>query len=386
MSAIGSFRYTDAILTISLGKNGKVYQVRERASQRIYAMKIWAKKVIVEKRTIVHVLGQRDLLIRGATARSPFIACLNFSFQTPTDLYLVTDFAGGGELTMNLARKSCVLMDHAKFHLAELILAIEHLHEHDFDIYYFRSKDILLDSHCHVVLNNFQFSEKLDAEEERQTSEDCSEYMAPEGPSFTRASVFWSLGALAFEMFCRRNLSYGGGHMQILKNIAYGKAQIPNHNTTAEERIFVEGLLNRNPKERLGGTSGTEELKSHEFFRGVDWTAVARKELTHPPTPEDRPNDVHVRDETISPLAAISSRVGGLSMGSAPLAPSFQANFRGFTFVGDKPLSRKFGIWGKEPDHEEPAHSTRSLATKERILKRIDSDDGDIFTDGHFEM
>ena len=302
-------------------------------------MKVWAKKVIVKKRMIIHVLGQRDLLIRGATVRSPFIACLNFSFQTPTDLFLVTDFAGGGELTVYLARKSCVLVDHAKFYLAELILAIEHLHEHDFNIYYFRPKDILLDSHGHVVLNNFQFSEKLDAEEERQISENCSEYMAPEGPSYTRASVFWSLGALAFEMFCGWSPFYAGKNMQMLKNIASGEAQIPSNYIPAEERIFVESLLNRNPKERLGGTSGTEELKSHEFFLGVDWTAAARKGLTPPLIPEDRPNDVHVHDKTVSPSAANKSRVGGLSMGSAPLAPSLQANFRGFTFVDDKPLS-----------------------------------------------
>ena len=370
----------DAMLTILSGKNGKVYQVQERASQRIYAMKVWAKKVIVKKRIIVHVLGQRDLLIRGATARSPFIACLRFSFQTPTDLYLVTDFAGGGELSEYLPSDYRLPVDQAKFYLAELILAIEHLHEHDFDIYYFRSKDILLDSDGHVFLNNFQFSENMD-EEERDIAENCSEYMAPEGPSYTRASVFWSLGALAFDMFCGWSPFYTRENMQLLKNIADGKAEIPSNYATAEEWIFIEGLLNREPKKRLGGTSGTEELKSHEFFLGVDWAAVARKELTPPLIPEDRSNDVQVYEETVSPLAAIKSRVGGLSMGSAPLAPSLQANFRGFTFVDDEPLHQRSELVGKELDYKELAHST-----KKRTMKRIDSDDGDIFADGHYEV
>jgi hypothetical protein len=41
-------------------------------------------------------------------------------------------------------------------------------------------------------------------------------------------------------------------------------------------------LLNRNPLKRLGALSGAAEIKSHSFFRGIDWQKVIRKEYRLP--------------------------------------------------------------------------------------------------------
>lgn len=41
-------------------------------------------------------------------------------------------------------------------------------------------------------------------------------------------------------------------------------------------------LLNRNPKHRLGAKRDAQELKAHPFFNGIDWDALARKEITPP--------------------------------------------------------------------------------------------------------
>ena len=49
---------------------------------------------------------------------------------------------------------------------------------------------------------------------------------------------------------------------------------------------FFRNLFKRNPKNRLGGgLDGTEKLKRHEFFRGIDWNALFRKQLTPPFVP-----------------------------------------------------------------------------------------------------
>lgn len=43
--------------------------------------------------------------------------------------------------------------------------------------------------------------------------------------------------------------------------------------------------MERSPEKRLGaGLSESEEIKAHEFFQGVDWQAVYRREL-RPPIP-----------------------------------------------------------------------------------------------------
>src|SRR2546429_10011142 len=64
-----------------------VYQVQKKDTQRIYAMKVLSKKVIIQKKEVAHTLGVRNILVRTAMSDSPFIVGLKFSFQTPTDLY-----------------------------------------------------------------------------------------------------------------------------------------------------------------------------------------------------------------------------------------------------------------------------------------------------------
>ena len=68
-------------------------------------MKILSKKVIVKKKEIAHTIGERNILVRTSAASSPFIVGLKFSFQTPSDLFLVTDFMSGGELFSIYKRK-----------------------------------------------------------------------------------------------------------------------------------------------------------------------------------------------------------------------------------------------------------------------------------------
>jgi serine/threonine protein kinase len=48
---------------------------------------------------------------------------------------------------------------------------------------------------------------------------------------------------------------------------------------------LISKLLERDPMARLGsGLLGSQEIKQHSFFEGVDWEAVYRRELK-PPAP-----------------------------------------------------------------------------------------------------
>ena len=57
---------------------------------------------------------------------------------------------------------------------------------------------------------------------------------------------------------------------------------IPKHMSTST-RKFILALLDRNPKKRLGaGPTDAEELKKHEFFKGIDWKMVEQKKYKMP--------------------------------------------------------------------------------------------------------
>ena len=92
-------------------------------------MKVLSKREIVAKKEVAHTIGERKILQRSL--ESPFLVGLKFSFQTDADLYLVTDFKSGGELFWHLQRETRFSEERARFYIAELVLALEHLHKYD---------------------------------------------------------------------------------------------------------------------------------------------------------------------------------------------------------------------------------------------------------------
>jgi serine/threonine protein kinase len=93
---------------------------------------------------------------------------------------------------------------------------------------------------------------------------------------------FWSLGVLLFEMCCGWSPFYAEDTQQMYKNICFGKIRFPRGVINEDGKQFVKGLLNRNPKHRLGSQRDTEELKEHSFFKPIDWKALACKQVTPP--------------------------------------------------------------------------------------------------------
>ncbi|KAJ8122518.1 hypothetical protein ONZ43_g1309 [Nemania bipapillata] len=336
---------------IGKGTFGQVYQVRKKDTHRIYAMKVLSKKVIVQKKEVAHTVGERNILVRTATSESPFIVGLKFSFQTSNDLFLVTDYMSGGELFWHLQKEGRFDEKRAKFYIAELILAIQHLHHNDIVYRDLKPENILLDANGHIALCDFGLS-KANLTKNDTTNTFCgtTEYLAPEvlldESGYTKMVDFWSLGVLVFEMCCGWSPFYAEDTQQMYKNIAFGKVRFPRDTLSQEGRNFVKGLLNRNPKHRLGAINDAEELKRHPFFADVDWVSLAKKVITPPFKPKLKSEtDVSYFDpeftNALNTNGSLNERAQQLAAGytaSTPLSPTTQANFKGFTFVDESAL------------------------------------------------
>ncbi|KAL7817726.1 serine/threonine-protein kinase sck1 [Trichoderma gracile] len=336
---------------IGKGTFGQVYQVRKKDTGRIYAMKVLQKKVIVQKKEVAHTVGERNILVRTATSDSPFIVGLKFSFQTPSELYLVTDYMSGGELFWHLQKEGRFDEKRAKFYIAELILAIEHLHKNDIVYRDLKPENILLDANGHIALCDFGLS-KANLTKNDTTNTFCgtTEYLAPEvlldESGYTKMVDFWSLGVLVFEMCCGWSPFYAEDTQQMYKNIAFGKVRFPRDTLSQEGRNFVKGLLNRNPKHRLGATDDAEELKRHPFFNDIDWNLLAKKLISPPFKPKLKSaTDVSYFDPEFTTAldqnGSLNEKAAALARGyaaSTPLSPSVQANFHGFTYVDESAL------------------------------------------------
>lgn len=220
----------DLVSIVGKGAYGKVFLVRKRRGAHAgvyYAMKVLRKAtLVVKKKDTEHTRSERLILER---LRHPFIVSLVYAFQTENKLYLIMDFASGGELFTYMEKEGMFLEDTARFYLAELVLAIEHVHSLGIIYRYvgfldvfsrllsrirppilaipsdLKPENILLDGEGHVRLTDFGLSKVALDSEDGKTSTFCGtiEYMAPETLTHTRYGIavdWWSLGALAYDM------------------------------------------------------------------------------------------------------------------------------------------------------------------------------------------
>ncbi|KAG8979561.1 Serine/threonine-protein kinase sck1, partial [Tulasnella sp. 427] len=173
------------------------------------------------------------------------------------------------------------------FYIAELVLALEHLHKYNIVYRDLKPENILLDATGHVALCDFGLS-KPDLAADQLTNTFCgtTEYLAPEvlldDSGYSKLVDFWSLGVLLFEMCCGWSPFYAEDTQTMYRNICFGKIRFPRGVIGEDGKQFVKGLLNRNPRHRLGAQNDAAELKEHPFFKSIDWHALALKQVTPP--------------------------------------------------------------------------------------------------------
>ena len=116
----------ELLKVIGMGAFGKVLQVRSKVTGQVLAMKVISKRKLKSKHGYIeNVRAERDILTR---VNHPFVVTMHCSFQTREKLFILMDFLAGGELFLRIGREGIFLEKTAAFYLAEIILALEHLH------------------------------------------------------------------------------------------------------------------------------------------------------------------------------------------------------------------------------------------------------------------
>jgi len=319
----------ELITVIGKGSFGKVMQVRKRDSQRIYALKTIRKAHIVDRKEITHTLAERLVLAR---VNNPFIVPLKFSFQSEQKLYLVLAFVNGGELFHHLQREHLFNEERSRFYSAELLLALEHLH--DLDVVYrdLKPENILLDYTGHIALCDFGLC-KLNMKDNDLTNTFCGtpEYLAPEiltMSGYNRTIDWWTLGVLLYEMLSGLPPFYDESTDKMYEKILQNPLTFGDE-IGSKARSILTGLLTRDPTQRLG-VNGAEEIKKHPFFEKIDWRRLLQKKIQPPFKPSvNSPVDVSNFDTVFTAEAPLDSVVEG-----SQLSQTVQAQFAGFSYDG----------------------------------------------------
>jgi len=264
----------EILAQIGDGYVGRVYQVRMKQNNNIYAMKIIPKQKVLESSLIYSVLTERNIMMG---LDHPFIIKLHYAFQTSGSLHLIMDFLPGGDLSFHLNNLYCFPEDRARFYAAEIALALQYLHDQNIIYRDLKAANTLLDIEGHIRLADFGMSKLLETSERTTNSfSGTTRYMAPEVINNTNYGIpidWWSFGILLFLMLTGQ-FPFDGEEDVIPSKILSDRLNLPN-NISPAAKSLLRGLLERNPKTRLKGSQVTQ----HSFFSSINWKKLYKLEI-----------------------------------------------------------------------------------------------------------
>eukprot|EP00792_Barthelona_sp_PAP020_P008818 TRINITY_DN3250_c4_g6_i1.p1 TRINITY_DN3250_c4_g6~~TRINITY_DN3250_c4_g6_i1.p1 ORF type:complete len:442 (+),score=156.22 TRINITY_DN3250_c4_g6_i1:87-1412(+) len=308
------------IETIGRGAFGEVSLVRYKADNELYALKLVSKKKMLKKGHITHLRAEKEIM---AASECIWLTKLIASFQDDDYLYLIMEYAPGGDLMSLLIREETLEENVVKIFMAELILAIDEVHNLAFIHRDLKPDNILIDRNGHLKLTDFGLStqgandlqpsklyqkllaennllEDINLDDENHIDNDkvspndnaiqdwrsqmralarsavgTPDFAAPEvllRKPYDHTVDWWALGVIMFECLYGYAPFFANTPVETCRKIVHFKKYLnlpSSPKTSPEAQHLIKSLL-RGPRRRLG-RNGVEEIKSHPFFEGIDW-------------------------------------------------------------------------------------------------------------------
>nr|AML76360.1 putative LOV domain-containing protein [Leiosporoceros dussii] len=299
------------IRPLGCGDTGSVHLVELRGSGLLYAMKAMDKSSMVNRNKVHRACAEREIL---GMMDHPFLPTLYASFQTTTHLCLITDFCPGGELFLMLERQPMKVLEEeaARFYAAEVVIALQYLHCMGVIYRDLKPENVLLQGNGHILLTDFDLSfltssrprlidptpahAHSDSSRRKRRRDSgmpifCAEptvatnsfvgteeYIAPEiiaGAGHSAAVDWWALGILLYEMLYGRTPFRGRNRQKTFVNILNKELTFPTSiPVSLAARQLIRALLQRDPSSRLGALRGAHDIKTHPFFRSINWPLI----------------------------------------------------------------------------------------------------------------
>ncbi|KAJ3440811.1 cell cycle protein kinase dbf2-related [Anaeramoeba flamelloides] len=301
---------------IGQGGYGDVFLCRKSDTNELVALKRMKKALIEKTNKVEHIMSERQVL---AEHSSPWLVQLLYSFQDSKYIYLAMEFVRGGDLKALLMNIDYLDENTTKFYAAEMLLAIQDLHELGYIHRDLKPENFLINHDGHVKLTDFGLSKKFIVKKEwrdtvkrihkkkqkkKNSKKNISnntlskrqlqqkrrnkfftvvgspEYISPEileKKGYTKTVDFWSFGCILYEMLTGFPPFSGSSIEETLENVIDFKSSLENplDDETDEEIIqpqawnLIRKLINK-PNKRLG-KNGIQEIKNHPFFEGIEW-------------------------------------------------------------------------------------------------------------------
>eukprot|EP00471_Norrisiella_sphaerica_P006928 CAMPEP_0184490980 /NCGR_PEP_ID=MMETSP0113_2-20130426/19342_1 /TAXON_ID=91329 /ORGANISM="Norrisiella sphaerica, Strain BC52" /LENGTH=613 /DNA_ID=CAMNT_0026875139 /DNA_START=122 /DNA_END=1963 /DNA_ORIENTATION=+ len=279
--------------TLGRGAFGSVKACRKINCGSLYAIKIINKKIVKAKNALRNVIDERNVLV--LIQDNQFVTNLKYALQDDDNLYFVMDLMLGGDLKFHLINEHRFSENRARFHAAQVLLGLEHIHSHNVVYRDLKLENVLLDLHGNCRLSDLGLAVVADKPVKGYAG--TPGYVAPEmiaNHRYTNAVDIFSFGVMLYRMMCGSKPFKGSTDHDLDKAVLYKRPAFPTDYFTHDSASLLQGLLAKNPEKRLGCGGKCRDksdkkikqpIKEHPFFATIDWGLLEEGYLDPPFVP-----------------------------------------------------------------------------------------------------
>ena len=255
---------------LGVGGFGTVFKVKHILTDKIYAMKVMNKNYIIKKKYLHYVVSEFEIM--KSLAGFPFVLDLHYCFQSANYLYLIIDYCPGGDFTK---LKS---INNLKLFFAEVVLAFEHIHNHNIIYRDLKPENILLDTTGHIRVCDFNLA-KSGMTKNKRADSFCGSpmYFSPEmllGKGVDYKCDIYGIGLLMYELVTGFPAYNASSIKALYEKIKKNQINFRVSGLHGDIKDLIEKMLTKDYEERIT----LEEIKKHPYFKDIDFNKVLRKE------------------------------------------------------------------------------------------------------------
>jgi len=154
-----SLKELELLNTVGTGTFGRVMVARHQTTKQHFALKMMSILDVIKLKQIEHVKNEKSVL--ESIENHPFIVKLYWTYHNDQYLYMLLEYVPGGELFSLLRQRNKFETKAAVFYAAEIVCALEYLHNKQIVYRDLKPENILLDIEGHLKLTDFGFAKRV---------------------------------------------------------------------------------------------------------------------------------------------------------------------------------------------------------------------------------